>query len=162
MTRTASTAGYELGLLAAAGALTIIPWCHSHLFCQELHRKGIILGTGRGPCLNSHGWLGPGRRFFCSSSFCYALFQWVSGRDSVQAVAHDAVCSDWTPPAAIGCSSASWKHLYLPGLALGVFHSTLGCVGTIYSVDDFRVSARLTCSIRIPLKQVGRDDQSTE
>ena len=41
MTRTASTSGYELGLLAAAGTLTIIPGAIRDLFRAQLHRQGL-------------------------------------------------------------------------------------------------------------------------
>jgi len=44
MTRTASTAGYELGLLAAAGALTIIPGAIVIYFVRNYIAKGFSLG----------------------------------------------------------------------------------------------------------------------
>jgi glycerol transport system permease protein len=44
MTRTASTAGYELGLLAAAGALTIIPGAFVIYFVRNYIAKGFALG----------------------------------------------------------------------------------------------------------------------
>jgi len=44
MTRTASTAGYELGLLAAAGALTIIPGAIVIYFVRNHIAKGFALG----------------------------------------------------------------------------------------------------------------------
>lgn len=44
MTRTASTAGYELGLLAAAGALTIIPGAIVIWFVRNHIAKGFALG----------------------------------------------------------------------------------------------------------------------
>ena len=44
MTRTASTAGYELGLLAAAGALTIIPGAFVIYFVRHYIAKGFALG----------------------------------------------------------------------------------------------------------------------
>ncbi len=44
MTRTASTAGYELGLLAAAGALTIIPGAIVIYFVRNYIAKGFALG----------------------------------------------------------------------------------------------------------------------
>ncbi|MEZ5669851.1 MAG: carbohydrate ABC transporter permease [Alphaproteobacteria bacterium] len=44
MTRTASTAGYELGLLAAAGALTIIPGAVVIWFVRNYIAKGFALG----------------------------------------------------------------------------------------------------------------------
>ena len=70
MTRTASTAGYELGLLAAAGTLTIVPGAFVIYFVRHYIAKGFSLGSGvRGlaACL-SHGWRGPGRRRRSSSS----------------------------------------------------------------------------------------------
>ena len=44
MTRTASTSGYELGLLAAAGALTIIPGAIVIWFVRNHIAKGFALG----------------------------------------------------------------------------------------------------------------------
>ena len=44
MTRTASSAGYELGLLAAAGALTIIPGAVVIYFVRNYIAKGFALG----------------------------------------------------------------------------------------------------------------------
>jgi glycerol transport system permease protein len=44
MTRTASTAGYELGLLAAAGALTLIPGVVVIWFVRKHIAKGFALG----------------------------------------------------------------------------------------------------------------------
>ena len=44
MTRTASTSGYELGLLAAAGALTIIPGAIVIYFVRNYIAKGFALG----------------------------------------------------------------------------------------------------------------------
>ena len=44
MTRTASTAGYELGLLAAAGTLTIIPGAFVIWFVRNHIAKGFALG----------------------------------------------------------------------------------------------------------------------
>ena len=44
MTRTTSTAGYELGLLAAAGALTIIPGAIVIYFVRNYIAKGFALG----------------------------------------------------------------------------------------------------------------------
>lgn len=44
MTRTASTSGYELGLLAAAGALTILPGAVVIYFVRNYIAKGFALG----------------------------------------------------------------------------------------------------------------------
>ena len=44
MTRTASTSGYELGLLAAAGALTIMPGAIVIYFVRNYIAKGFALG----------------------------------------------------------------------------------------------------------------------
>lgn len=44
MTRTASTAGYELGLLAAAGVLTIVPGAFVIYFVRHYIAKGFSLG----------------------------------------------------------------------------------------------------------------------
>ena len=44
MTRTASTAGYELGLLAAAGVLTIVPGALVIWFVRKYIAKGFALG----------------------------------------------------------------------------------------------------------------------
>jgi glycerol transport system permease protein len=44
MTRTASASGYELGLLAAAGALTIIPGAVVIYFVRNYIAKGFALG----------------------------------------------------------------------------------------------------------------------
>jgi len=44
MTRTASTSGYELGLLAAAGVLTIIPGAIVIYFVRNYIAKGFALG----------------------------------------------------------------------------------------------------------------------
>jgi glycerol transport system permease protein len=44
MTRTASTSGYELGLLAAAGSLTIIPGAFVIYFVRNYIAKGFSLG----------------------------------------------------------------------------------------------------------------------
>ena len=44
MTRTASTSGYELGLLAAAGVLTIIPGAIVIWFVRNYIAKGFALG----------------------------------------------------------------------------------------------------------------------
>ncbi len=44
MTRTASSAGYELGLLAAAGALTIVPGAIVIYFVRNYIAKGFALG----------------------------------------------------------------------------------------------------------------------
>jgi glycerol transport system permease protein len=44
MTRTSSTSGYELGLLAAAGALTIIPGAIVIYFVRNYIAKGFALG----------------------------------------------------------------------------------------------------------------------
>jgi glycerol transport system permease protein len=44
MTKTASSAGYELGLLAAAGVLTIIPGAIVIYFVRNYIAKGFALG----------------------------------------------------------------------------------------------------------------------
>jgi glycerol transport system permease protein len=44
MTRTASTSGYELGLLAAAGSLTLIPGAFVIYFVRNYIAKGFALG----------------------------------------------------------------------------------------------------------------------
>ena len=44
MTRTASTSGYELGLLAAAGTLTIVPGAFVIYFVRNYIAKGLALG----------------------------------------------------------------------------------------------------------------------
>jgi glycerol transport system permease protein len=44
MTRTASTSGYELGLLAAAGTLIIIPGTFVIYFVRNYIAKGFALG----------------------------------------------------------------------------------------------------------------------
>jgi glycerol transport system permease protein len=44
MTRTASTSGYELGLLAAAGSLTMIPGAVVIYFVRNYIAKGFALG----------------------------------------------------------------------------------------------------------------------
>jgi glycerol transport system permease protein len=44
MTRTSSTSGYELGLLAAAGSLTIIPGAIVIWFVRNYIAKGFALG----------------------------------------------------------------------------------------------------------------------
>jgi len=44
MTRTASSSGYELGLLAAAGTLTIIPGAFVIYFVRNYIAKGFALG----------------------------------------------------------------------------------------------------------------------
>jgi glycerol transport system permease protein len=44
MTRTASTSGYELGLLAAAGVLTIVPGAVVIYFVRNYIAKGFALG----------------------------------------------------------------------------------------------------------------------
>jgi glycerol transport system permease protein len=44
MTRTVSTAGYELGLLSAAGTLTIIPGAFVIYFVRNYIAKGFALG----------------------------------------------------------------------------------------------------------------------
>ena len=44
MTRTASTSGYELGLLAAAGSLTIIPGAFVIYFVRNYIAKGFAMG----------------------------------------------------------------------------------------------------------------------
>jgi len=44
MTRTASASGYELGLLAAAGTLTIIPGAFVIYFVRNYIAKGFALG----------------------------------------------------------------------------------------------------------------------
>ncbi len=44
MTKTASSAGYELGLLAAAGTLTIIPGAIVIWFVRNYIAKGFALG----------------------------------------------------------------------------------------------------------------------
>jgi glycerol transport system permease protein len=44
MTRTASTSGYELGLLAAAGALTIVPGAVVIYFVRNFIAKEFSLG----------------------------------------------------------------------------------------------------------------------
>jgi glycerol transport system permease protein len=44
MTRTASSAGYELGLLAAAGTLTIIPGAIVIWFVRNYIARGFALG----------------------------------------------------------------------------------------------------------------------
>lgn len=44
MTRTASTSGYELGLLAAAGSLTIVPGAFVIYFVRNYIAKGFALG----------------------------------------------------------------------------------------------------------------------
>jgi len=44
MTRTASTAGYQLGLLAAAGSLTIIPGAFVIYFVRNYIAKGFAMG----------------------------------------------------------------------------------------------------------------------
>jgi glycerol transport system permease protein len=44
MTKTASASGYELGLLAAAGALTIIPGAIVIYFVRNYIAKGFALG----------------------------------------------------------------------------------------------------------------------
>ena len=44
MTRTVSTAGYELGLLSAAGTLTIVPGAFVIYFVRNYIAKGFALG----------------------------------------------------------------------------------------------------------------------
>ena len=44
MTRTSSTSGYELGLLAAAGSLTIIPGAVVIYFVRNYIAKGFAMG----------------------------------------------------------------------------------------------------------------------
>ena len=44
MTKTASTSGYELGLLAAAGSLTLIPGAVVIYFVRNYIAKGFALG----------------------------------------------------------------------------------------------------------------------
>ena len=44
MTKTASTSGYELGLLAAAGVLTIVPGAFVIYFVRNYIAKGFALG----------------------------------------------------------------------------------------------------------------------
>ena len=44
MTKTASSSGYELGLLAAAGALTLIPGAIVIWFVRHYIAKGFALG----------------------------------------------------------------------------------------------------------------------
>ena len=44
MTRTASSSGYELGLLAAAGTLTIVPGAVVIYFVRNYIAKGFALG----------------------------------------------------------------------------------------------------------------------
>jgi len=44
MTKTASSAGYELGLLAAAGTLTIIPGAIVIYFVRNYIAKGFAMG----------------------------------------------------------------------------------------------------------------------
>ena len=44
MTKTASSSGYELGLLAAAGTLTIIPGAFVIYFVRNYIAKGFALG----------------------------------------------------------------------------------------------------------------------
>jgi len=44
MTRTASSSGYELGLLAAAGSLTMIPGAIVIFFVRNHIAKGFALG----------------------------------------------------------------------------------------------------------------------
>jgi glycerol transport system permease protein len=44
MTKTASTSGYELGLLAAAGVLTLIPGAIVIYFVRNYIAKGFALG----------------------------------------------------------------------------------------------------------------------
>jgi glycerol transport system permease protein len=44
MTRTASSSGYELGLLAAAGALTMVPGAFVIYFVRNYIAKGFSLG----------------------------------------------------------------------------------------------------------------------
>jgi glycerol transport system permease protein len=44
MTRTASTSGYELGMLAAAGTLTILPGAVVIWFVRNYIAKGFALG----------------------------------------------------------------------------------------------------------------------
>ena len=44
MTRTASTSGYELGLLAAAGSLTIVPGAIVIYFVRNYIARGFALG----------------------------------------------------------------------------------------------------------------------
>ena len=44
MTKTASTSGYELGLLAAAGVLTLIPGAVVIYFVRNYIAKGFALG----------------------------------------------------------------------------------------------------------------------
>ena len=48
MTRTASTSGYELGLLAAAGVLTIVPGAFVIYFVRNYIAKGFALGPRLG------------------------------------------------------------------------------------------------------------------
>ena len=44
MTRTSSTSGYELGLLAAAGSLTIVPGVVVIYFVRNYIAKGFAMG----------------------------------------------------------------------------------------------------------------------
>ena len=44
MTRTSSTSGYELGLLAAAGSLTILPGAVVIYFVRNYIAKGFAMG----------------------------------------------------------------------------------------------------------------------
>src|SRR3546814_14663225 len=58
MTRTARTSGYELGLLAAAGVLTILPCAVVLYFVRHYIPEGVAIGRVRGRAFSA--WPGPG------------------------------------------------------------------------------------------------------
>jgi hypothetical protein len=57
MTRTSSISGYELGLLAAAGVLTIIPGALVIYFVRNYIAKGFALGRGESAMMIDLGWM---------------------------------------------------------------------------------------------------------
>jgi hypothetical protein len=85
MTKTASSSGYELGLLAAAGTLTIIPGAIVIYFVRNYIAKGFALDAGNRP------W--PASR------------PWACGNTTGPAVRPGVASLHWIPRAATGCSS---------------------------------------------------------
>ncbi len=76
MTRTASTSGYELGLLAAAGSLTLIPGAVVIYFVRNYIAKGFAMDV---LVYDTH----PNKIISEALGFCYGSFEEVLGRSDI-------------------------------------------------------------------------------
>ena len=152
MTRTASTSGYELGLLAAAGALTIVPGAIVDLFRAQLHRQGLRARPRLRGGANRHaaqrgfdglGWMA----WTWQTAAFFGVHRAAARRHGHLGVAlagrraaarHARRCAR---RAATGCSSRCWRPRYIHLIWLALFGTPLwgaAALSLIVAVIVFR------------------------